>query len=154
MLESPSMVGLVEPNGAGKTTLMKMLVAQRISSTGDIDVDGSDLGTFIEPILVFLVPSVVFVFGLSMAVGRLSAKLVYGLVPIVLFAGVFCFRLPVWVDLCGNNFLTGYFRMLVLNRGSAEMVYYLPTSLILSRWLLVVAGVLLLAISCRKLRSV
>ena len=111
-------------------------------------------GAFVEPILVFLVPPVIFVFGLSMAAGRLSAKLVYGLVPVILFSGLFCFSLPVWVDLCGNNFITNYFRMLVLNRGSGEIVYYLPTDLYLSRWLLVVAGVVLFAVSCRRFKSV
>lgn len=111
-------------------------------------------GTLVEPILVFLVAPVIFIFGLSMAVGRVSAKLVYGLVPVILFAGIFCFSLPVWVDLCGNNFITNYFRMLVMNRGSAEIVYYLPTNLFLSRWLMVVAGIGLFAVSCRTFKSV
>jgi hypothetical protein len=108
---------------------------------------------FAMPILVFLVSPVIFVFGLSMAAGRINSKIVYGIVPLILFFGLFCFQLPVWVDLCGNNFITGYFRMLVVNRGSAEMVYYLPTNLILSRWLLAVAGIVLFTMSCRRFTS-
>ena len=72
---------------------------------------------------------------------------------LVLVAGMFSLRLPVWVDICGNNFLSNYFRMLVLTRESAEMVYYLPPSLIVSRWIFALAGMVLFVISCRKISA-
>ena len=48
-LESPSMIGLVGPNGAGKSTLMKLLVAQLLPTSGEIEVDGELLLKQEEP---------------------------------------------------------------------------------------------------------
>jgi hypothetical protein len=107
-------------------------------------------GDFIHPIVVFLLPSVVFVFGLSMAAGRISAKLVYGLVPIVFLFGFLNLELPVWVDLCSNNFLLHYHKMLFRSLGSMEAVYHIPMNFLLSRMVLAISGVVLFAFACRR----
>lgn len=42
-LASPSLIGLVGPNGAGKSTLMKLLTANLLPSSGEIQIDGAPI---------------------------------------------------------------------------------------------------------------
>jgi hypothetical protein len=105
---------------------------------------------FIHPILIFLLPSAVFIFGLSMATGEISVKLVYGLLPIVFLLGALNLDLPVWVDLCANNFLLDYQKTLFRSLGSMEVVYHVPMSFLLSRCVLAISGVILFIFACRK----
>jgi hypothetical protein len=100
---------------------------------------------FLHPLVVFLLPSAVFILGLSLAAGQLHPRLVYGLVPLVFCLGVVYLGLPFWLDLCGNNLITIYPKILMRTLGTGEMVYYLPPSFLLSRVGLVVAGLVLLA---------
>lgn len=99
---------------------------------------------FLHPLAVFLLPPAVFVLGLSLAAGQLHPRLVYGLVPLVFCLGVMYLGLPFWLDLCGNNLITIYPKILMRTLGTGEMVYYLPTGFLLSRVGLVLAGVALL----------
>jgi hypothetical protein len=100
---------------------------------------------FLHPLVVFLLPSAVFILGLSLAAGQLHPRLAYGLVPLVFCLGVVYLGLPFWLDLCGNNLITIYPKILMRTLGTGEMVYYLPPSFLLSRVGLVVAGLVLLA---------
>ena len=99
---------------------------------------------FLNPLAVFLLPPAAFILGLSMAAGQLHPRLVYGLVPLVFCTGVVYLGLPVWLDVCGNNFLMMYPKILMRTLGTGEMVYYLPTNFLISRMGLVLAGVALL----------
>jgi hypothetical protein len=99
---------------------------------------------FLHPLAVFLAPPAVFILGLCLAAGQLHPRLPYGLIPLVFCTGVAYLGLPVWLDLCANNFLTIYPKILMRTLGTGEMVYYLPTSFLISRVVLVLAGIALL----------
>jgi hypothetical protein len=99
---------------------------------------------FLNPLAVFLLPPAVFILGLSLAAGQLHPRLVYGLVPLVFCAGVANLGLPLWLDLCANNFLMNYPKILMQTLGTSEMVYSLPTNFVISRVGLALAGAALL----------
>ena len=107
---------------------------------------------FIHPILVFLLPPAIFTFGLAMAMGKVSVKLVYVCVPVLFLSGVVTVGLPVWMDLCGTNFLLNYQKALFLAHRTNEMAYHLPTNFLLSRILLASVGVLLFGVACHKIK--
>ena len=100
---------------------------------------------FGSPLLVFWLPSAVLVLGLGSAVGRLHPRLPFFVLPLCLFTGMFNLGLPSWLDLCSNNFLLEYPRMLMRKLGTGEMVYYLPGEFVASRLLFVLLGLALLA---------
>jgi hypothetical protein len=99
---------------------------------------------FLNPLAVFLFPPAVFILGLSLAAGQLHPRLVYGLVPLVFCLGVAYLGLPFWLDLCGNNLMTIYPKILMRTLGTGEMIYYLPSSFLISRVGLVLTGIALL----------
>lgn len=103
---------------------------------------------FILPVLFFLLPSQIFVLGLAMAVGRINSRLLYPLLPFVLFLGFFNPKLPVWVDLFGNNFLSWPLRW-HLGVMEGPIPYTLPGEFLYSRLIFIFAGVSLLALTCR-----
>ncbi len=109
-------------------------------------------GDFLHPILVFIIPPAVFVFGLCMALGRVSGSLIYALMPILFFWGGLNLNFPVWVDLSGNHFITNYPLALIRSIGTTEIVYHVPTDFLVSRVVLLIAGVALFGIACRKMR--
>jgi hypothetical protein len=108
---------------------------------------------YIHPILVFFAPSAVLTFGLAMAAGRISVKLVYALLPVLFMIGVINVDLPVWFDLCGNNFLLYFTKIVFRSLGSVEIKYFVPTDFIMSRFAYVVLGVALSFFACRKIRN-
>jgi hypothetical protein len=99
---------------------------------------------FLNPLAVFLLPPAVFILGLSLAAGQLHPRLVYGLVPLVFCTGVMYLGLPFWLDLCGNNLMTIYPKVLMRTLGTGEMTYYLPAGFIISRVGFMLAGIALL----------
>ena len=100
---------------------------------------------FLNPLAVFVLPAAIFILGLSLAAGQLHARLPYGLLPVVLFLGVLNLkRLPQWLDLSGNHYMFRYPSILMRTLGTGEMVYYLTTNFLITRVVLVLAGVALL----------
>ena len=108
---------------------------------------------YLHPICVFLVPPLLLGFGLSMAAGRISGKLIYGILPVLFANGILNLDLPVWLDLCGNNFLTHLSKVVFRSLGTMEMRYFIPANFILSRLLFAMIGVGLLGLACRRFRS-
>jgi len=109
-----------------------------------------EFGSLLHPAAVFLGAPTLFVFGLAMALGRSSSKLVYGLIPLLMFTGIFNLNLPVWLDVSANNFMVDYPREVIRVTGSAEMVYQLPSPFLWSRLFLATTGILLLGYACWK----
>jgi hypothetical protein len=105
---------------------------------------------FLQPLAVFLLPPAIFILGLSLAAGQLHPRLVYGLIPLVFLLGAAYLGLPFWLDLCSNNFITIYPKILMRTLGTGEMIYYLPPKFLLSRVGLVVVGVALLVWAVRR----
>jgi hypothetical protein len=107
-------------------------------------------GDFLNPLAVFLLPPAIFILGLSLAAGHVQCRLVYGLVPLVFFTGVANLGFPSWLDLCANNFMVSYPKILMRTLGTGEMIYYLPTDFLISRVGLVLAGIALLGWSATR----
>ncbi len=107
---------------------------------------------FTSPLLLFLFPSQVFVLGLSMVVGRINPKLLYPLLPLVLFLGFFNPRFPVWIDLFGNNFLSWPLRW-YLGVQEGPIPYILPDDFLHSRLIFIFAGVIMFALACKKSKT-
>lgn len=103
---------------------------------------------FVQPLLLFLLPSQVFVLGLALAAGRINSRLLYPLLPLVLFLGFFNPRFPVWVDIFGNNFLSWPLRW-YLGVMEGPIPYTLPVDFLYSRLIFLFMGVALLALACR-----
>lgn len=103
---------------------------------------------FIYPIILFLLPPFIFVLGLSMFLGKINVKLLYFLMPILFFTCVFNFMFPVWVDLCGNNFILDH--GLSLSFSDGVMPYDITTNMIYSRLIFVFIGIILLLYSAIK----
>jgi len=105
---------------------------------------------FLVPIIAFMISPAIFIFGLSMAAGKISVKVLYVMVPVVFLGGLFNTRIPVWFDLCGNNFLLDYrFIMASMDLGKT-MPYILPHNFILSRLIFAAFGIILFVLSCRR----
>jgi len=105
---------------------------------------------FLSPILAFWLPAAVFALGVGVAAGQIHPRLVLALLPLLFFAGVFNLGLPSWLDICGNNFMLDYPKILMRTLGTGDMVYYLPSGFLASRVGLLVAGVLLLGWAARR----
>lgn len=107
---------------------------------------------FVQPLLLFLLPSQVFVLGLALAAGKINSRLLYPLLPLVLFLGFFNPRFPVWVDIFGNNFLSWPLRW-YLGVMEGPIPYTLPVYFLYSRLIFLFMGVALLALACRRSKT-
>ena len=106
---------------------------------------------FLNPLAVFVLPSAIFILGLSLAAGQLHARLPYGLIPVVFFLGVVNLKnLPQWLDLSGNGYMFHYPTILMRTLGTGEMTYYLTTNFLVTRVVLALAGVALLFWAARR----
>ncbi|MCC4768680.1 hypothetical protein FXV91_00255 [Methanosarcina sp. DH2] len=103
-------------------------------------------------LLLFLLTSQVFVLGLALAVGRINSRLLYPLLPLMLFLGFFNPRFPVWVDIFGNNFLSWPLRW-YLGVMESPIPYTLPEDFLYSRLIFSFMGAALLALACRKSKT-
>lgn len=105
---------------------------------------------FILPILLFMVPCSVFIFGFSIVLGKISGKLLYALIPFIFIIGFLNLRsLPVWIDLFGNNFLDGYGFYYILTNKNQITPYIIPNNFICSRLIFTASGILLFISACR-----
>ncbi|WP_156160968.1 MULTISPECIES: hypothetical protein [unclassified Methanosarcina] len=103
---------------------------------------------FTLPLLLFLLPSQIFVLGLALTAGRVHSRLLYPLLPLVLFLGFFNPRFPAWIDLFGNNFLSWPLRW-HLGVMEGQIPYILPDDFLYSRLAFVFMGIFLLVLACR-----
>jgi hypothetical protein len=106
---------------------------------------------YLNPLAVFLLPSAVFILGLSLAAGQLHPRLPYGIIPVVFFLGVVNLKnLPQWLDLSGNHYMFRYPTILMRTLGPSEMIYYLTPNFLVTRVVLTLAGVALLFWAARR----
>ena len=105
---------------------------------------------FIFPMILFLIPSSIFIFGLSIFVGKISNKVLYGLIPIVfILGGLNLTDIPVWLDIFGNNFLMEYGLKFILSYSSEEVPFVIPRYFIYSRVEFIILGILLFILACK-----
>ncbi len=107
---------------------------------------------YLNPLAVFVLPSAIFILGLSLAAGQLHPRLPYGIIPVVFFLGVMNLKsLPQWLDLSGNGYMFRYPTILMRTLGPSEMIYYLTGNFLATRVILALAGVGLLCwAACRR----
>lgn len=53
-IESGKVVGILGPNGSGKTTLIKILTGLLRQSSGEVQIDGHDIGVYTKSIVSYL----------------------------------------------------------------------------------------------------
>lgn len=107
---------------------------------------------FTLPIVLFMLPSQIFVLGLALAAGRINSRLLYPLLPLVLFLGFFNPRFPAYVDLFGNNFLSCPLRWYLGVMGG-PIPYILPEDFLYSRLIFIFMGVVMFALACRRSKT-
>jgi branched-chain amino acid transport system ATP-binding protein len=84
-----SVVSLIGPNGAGKTTFFNVIAGLIPPTSGSVDIDGSRLiappqRAWIEPILWFAPPLIVFFIGIMVAGGNIQAVALWGLLALLM----------------------------------------------------------------------
>ncbi|MBE6081998.1 MAG: hypothetical protein E7205_04835 [Tissierellaceae bacterium] len=106
----------------------------------------SEFGSFIKFIIVFLLPTFIFLLGLSMILGKINGKLIYVLIPITFLMGMLNFDniIPIWADIFGNNFLSTYSYMMLLGRKTEAVAFKFPSSFIFTRLELIILGIIFL----------
>lgn len=105
---------------------------------------------FIVPILLFMIPCSVFIFGLSIVLGRISGKLLYALAPLTFIMGTLNLHfIPTWLDLFGNNLMNTYAISFISRIDSEVIPYVIPNNFIYSRVVFAFLGIFLFAFACR-----
>lgn len=105
---------------------------------------------FIVPILLFMIPCSVFIFGLSIVLGRISGKLLYALAPLTFIIGTLNLHfVPRFLDLFANNFMNNYAIVFITESVSKVVPYVIPSDFIYSRIVFAFLGILLFVFACR-----
>lgn len=109
--------------------------------------------SFIKFIFIFLLPTFVFLLGLSMLLGKINVKLIYTLVPIVFLTGTLNLGgdiVPMWADIFGNNFFDMYSLLMLIGREMEILPFKLPNSFIYTRLEFILLGLIFLLYTCKK----
>ncbi|WP_026894687.1 hypothetical protein [Clostridiisalibacter paucivorans] len=111
-----------------------------------------DFTVFIKPILLFLLPPFIFVLGIAMVMGKINVKLLYFMIPVIYFSCAMNFGFPIWIDICGNNFISSHGLYLQVNFfNNGEIPYNMPLNFIYSRIILIISGIGLFLFAAKKL---
>lgn len=102
---------------------------------------------FIVPILLFLLPPAIFIFGLAMVLGSINEFLIFILMPVVYFIGNVNYKIPLELDLFCNNFIENYLFSIKINL-LGDVPFLIPGSMIISRLTFIAIGILLFAYLC------
>ncbi len=103
-------------------------------------------------ILCFLIPTFIFILGLSMVLGRISIKLLYGLIPITFLLGTIDTSsiLPYWLDIFGAHYFKICTYAELLGRTREAVPFSLSSSFIHTRIIFILLGVIFLTYTCVK----
>ena len=113
----------------------------------------NEFGSFIKLIFTFLFPTFIFFLGLSMFLGKINIKLIYGLLPIAFLMGTLNLghnMVPMWADIFGNNFFDLYSMSTLIGRKMEVVPFELPNSFVYTRLGFVLFGVMFLVYTYRK----
>ena len=112
----------------------------------------NQFSTFIRPIVLFLIPSFIFFLGLSMALGKINIKLLYGLIPITFLLGTIDTTsiLPQWLDIFGAHFLRISTFAELFGREREVVPLNIPNSFAYSRLIFISLGIIFLIYTCIK----
>lgn len=114
--------------------------------------DFSQFLNFGKYIICFFVPTFIFLLGVSMVIGKISSKLLYGLIPIVFLLGTINTRsiLPLWLDIFGQHFFDISTFGELIGRKSQVVLFNLSNHFIYSRFIFIFLGVILLIYTSLK----
>lgn len=112
----------------------------------------TDFTGFFKHILWTYLPTFVFFLGLCMVLGRISIKLLYGLIPIAFLLGTMDTSsiLPYWLDIFGSHYFHVSSYTYLLGRTKEVIPFSLSMDFIYSRIILIGIGCLLLAVAWEK----
>jgi ABC-type multidrug transport system permease subunit len=111
----------------------------------------SEFGSFIKLIFAFLFPTFIFFLGLSMLLGKINVKLIYGLVPVAFLMGALNLEIiPIWADIFGNNFFNMYSFSMLIGREMEFVPLKLPSSFIYTRLEFILLGLIFILYTCKK----
>jgi branched-chain amino acid transport system ATP-binding protein len=84
-----SIVSLIGPNGAGKTTFFNVIAGLTPPTAGSVEVGGARLiapavRVWLEPLIWFVPPLLVILFGTIVAAGNIQAAAVWGLLALLI----------------------------------------------------------------------
>jgi hypothetical protein len=99
------------------------------------------LGALAAGFGLFSLPSLCFVLGASLVLGRLHPGVLYGFFFVTLLFGTFSFPLPLWLDLFGNLLAVDVSYLVALRRYAGEpLTVILPQGFLAGRVLFSAAG--------------
>lgn len=113
----------------------------------------NEFGSFINLIFVFLFPTFIFFLGLSMFLGKINIKLIYGLIPVAFLMGALNLGgsiIPIWVDMFGNNFFDMYSLSMLIGREMEVVPFEMPNTFIYTRLEFILLGLMFLLYTCNK----
>lgn len=105
---------------------------------------------FLLPILIILLPTLVFVFGTSMFLGTKSQILLYSWIPIVLILSLISFNSTPFIDIFAKGYVT-YMPTVLPVDSLGEPVFSLSLDFIMSRLTFTLVGMVLYVASFKKL---
>jgi hypothetical protein len=105
---------------------------------------------FLLPVLIIILPALMFVFGASMFLGSKSRVLLYVLIPIVLILSSVSINSTPFADIFAKGYVT-YMPTVVTVNSLGEPVFHLSFGFILSRLLITLAGMAIYTASFKKL---
>lgn len=108
----------------------------------------TNFGVFIAPILLVLLPAMLFVLGIGIALGELHPALVYALIPVTLLLTLL--PLPDALNLLGGSFFSSYPTMLNI----VEPPFSVPLSVLVGKTVYTVIGILLTLLGIIRFRKV
>jgi hypothetical protein len=102
---------------------------------------------FIAPILLFLIPPAIFVFGIGMLLGSINELLLFIFMPLVYICSSIAFMPPMWFNLFCQGFAE-YYPQFIKTNAKGEVPFLLPAGMAASRIIFVMAGVALFVYLC------
>lgn len=102
---------------------------------------------FLVPILITLIPSMLFIFGTGLLLGSVQSNLLYALMIFVLLVGFI--PLPAFADLYGGHLFSTYPLKLPVEL-DGEPIYSLPSAFLLGRIIFSVVGAILIFFGIKR----
>lgn len=108
-----------------------------------LTLDYTDFQKFLIPIIVILLPTFVFVFGISIYLGNKSQTLLYIAIPIIIMLSLLSFDVIPFLDIFAKGYITNAPKIAELD-SLGEPIFNLSLTFIMSRILFLLLGIVLI----------
>lgn len=112
-----------------------------------------DFGSLMLPVLFFLLPPAILIFGLGMLLGNIDERLIYVLIPAAFLLSIVKLNLPVWVDLFCGYLITNYPVKVMSMTSDGTAAFMFPEGFVLSRCLLILVGLAAFTAACLRKKN-